>query len=508
MPIVLFLTAALALFAHPVSAQTGATLSGVVQDTTGGVLPGATVTVLQIATSTTREALAGAEGRFTVAGLAPGEYQVRSTLPGFRPLVRTGIQLTVGENASIVLVLEVGAAEAVTVTGGASLVNTRSAELSYLVDQRTIAQIPVNGRNYTDLMSLLPGVTPFPNRDNGSVVAHGLSMSVNGQNPRSNVYLLDGTLLNDFTNGPAGSAAGTALGMDTVQEFRLESNSYSAQYGRGLGGQVNAITKSGTNRFTGTAFEFHRNESLDAKNYFDVDGKPDFMRNQFGGTLGGPIAKDQLFFFVGYEALLETLGRTIVTTVPDDNARLGILPDVTIPVNPAVAPYLNEFPRANGENLGGGLARFTFPFDQRLDQHFVQARVDAALSGGAQLFGRYTFDDAEQRLPTDYPQFPRSFVSRNQFGTAEYRQALSPSLFHTVRFGYSRTRIGQAVEANTSQPLGAFVPGHSVYKSCCACARKVWNLRKAYRRFAFLLSRVQRNEPSLSDSPRESSVIP
>ena len=139
-------------------------------------------------------------------------------------------------------------------------------------------------------MSLQPMVNPFPHRDNGSVVAHGLAMSVNGQDPRANVYLLDGTLLNDFTNGPAGSAAGTALGMETVREFRVESNGYSAEFGRNVGGQINAITKSGSNRFDGSIFEYHRNDVLDARNHFDVGAKPDFTRNQYGGTLGGPIA--------------------------------------------------------------------------------------------------------------------------------------------------------------------------------------------------------------------------
>src|SRR5688572_13961748 len=315
---------ALLLTAAPALAQTGATLAGTVTDVTGGVLPAATIIVRNVATGATRQAVTGDDGRFTIAALPAGDYEVRSELKGFRPLVRSGIALTVGENAALILKLEVGATDAVTVTGATSQVNTRTSELSFLVDQRTIAQIPVNGRNYTDLMSLLPGVTPFAHRDNGSVVAHGTAMSVNGQDPRANVYLLDGTLLNDFTNGPAGSAASTALGMDTVQEFRLESNSYSAQFGRNLGGQINAITKSGTNQFAASVFEFHRNEKLDARNYFDVGEKPDFMRNQFGGTLGGPLMKDRLFFFAGYEALIERLGRTIVTTVPDDNARMGI----------------------------------------------------------------------------------------------------------------------------------------------------------------------------------------
>lgn len=448
--------------AVPASAQTSASLSGLVRDA-DGVLPGATVIVRNVDTGVVRQTVVGENGRYTVDGLPSGRYDVRAELTGFKPGVREGVVLTVGENRSLDFTLQLGLNTQVIVDVIESPVNVRTPELSYLVDQQTMASIPVNGRNFTDLMSLLPAVNPFPHRDNGSVVAHGLAMSVNGQDPRANVYLLDGTLLNDFTNSPAGSAAGTALGMDTVREFRVESNTYSAQFGRNIGGQINAITKSGTNRFSGSIFEFHRNDAFDAKNYFDTGDKPDFVRNQFGGTAGGALRQDRAFYFIGYEALLENLGRTVVTTVPDDNARLGLLPgQAPITISPLTQPYLNEFPVANGESLGGGLARYTFPFDQKLTQHFIQGRVDAVLRNGAQAFVRYTFDDAEQRLPTDFPQFPRSFVSQNHFATAEYKQALSNTVFHTARFGFSRTRIGQQVEANTAQLLPEFVPGRGL----------------------------------------------
>jgi hypothetical protein len=448
--------------AVPASAQTSASLSGLVRDA-DGVLPGATVIVRNVDTGVVRQTVVGENGRYTVDGLPSGRYDVRAELTGFKPGVREGVVLTVGESRSLDFTLQLGLNTQVTVDVIESPVNVRTPELSYLVDQQTMASIPVNGRNFTDLMSLLPAVNPFPHRDNGSVVAHGLAMSVNGQDPRANVYLLDGTLLNDFTNSPAGSAAGTALGMDTVREFRVESNTYSAQFGRNIGGQINAITKSGTNRFSGSIFEFHRNDAFDARNYFDTGDKPDFVRNQFGGTAGGALRQDRAFYFIGYEALLENLGRTVVTTVPDNNARLGLLPgQAPITISPLTLPYLNEFPVANGESLGGGLARYTFPFDQKLTQHFIQGRVDAVLPNGAQAFVRYTFDDAEQRLPTDFPQFPRSFVSQNHFATAEYKQALSNTVFHTARFGFSRTRIGQQVEANTAQLLPEFVPGRGL----------------------------------------------
>lgn len=449
------------------AAQTSGTLSGRAIDASGAVVPGVTISARHLERGVERAAVTDADGRFVLAALPIGVYDVRAELAGFKSVVRPGVALTVGEAVVLEFALEVGAlTEAVSVSGTAPAVNTRTGELSYLVDARAIENLPLNGRNYTDLAFLQPGVTPYPYRDGGSVVAHGLGMTVNGQDPRANVYLLDGTLLNDMTNGPAGSAAGTSLGTETVQEFRVETNAYGAEFGRMSGGQVNVITKSGTNTLGGTAYAFHRNDALDARNYFDVGAKPPFTRNQFGVTVGGPVRQDRLFFFAGYEGLRENLGRTITSAVPDANTRLGLLPDpanrgqfLNVGVNAAVAPYLNEYPLPNGANLGDGTALHSFQFDQRLNQDFFQGRVDYNISTGSQFFARYTVDDADQRLPLDYPQFPRAFVSRNQFLTVELKQAYSRNLLGTYRGGYSRTRVGQGIEANTSLP--AFVPGRA-----------------------------------------------
>ena len=456
LPIVALLS--LCLAPRSADAQTSATLVGIVQDAQGGRLPGVTVRVREVATGAARDLVTDGEGRFVAATLSAGEYELRAALEGFRPLIQTGLRLTVGESAAVTLVLQVGNAEEITVRGTTG-VGTQTGDLSYLTDQRTIEQVPVNGRNYTDLMQLVPGVNAFPHRDNGSVVAHGLALSVNGQNPRTNTYLLDGTLQNDFTNSPASSAAGTALGMETIREFRLASNSYSAEYGRSAGGQVNVLTKSGSNLVSGSGFWFHRNDALDARNYFDTGEEPAFRRHQTGGTLGGPLRQDRLFFFAGFEGLYENLGRTVVTTVPDDQARQGILPTGPVAISPNTLPYLLEFPTANGPSLGGGLAQHRFGFDQRLQQNFLQGRIDAVPSAGSQFFVRYTLDKANQDLPTDYPQFPRAFLSTNQFLTAEYRRALSGSTFGTARVGFSRTHIAQTVESNTTQAVTAFVPG-------------------------------------------------
>jgi len=454
----------LTAFTTLASAQTTATLAGSILDPSGRTLPGVQLTLRQPSTGLSRSAVTGNDGRFVVAGISAGQYELHAELPGFRAVTRTGILVTVGEVVQLPpLTLEVGGVqESVTVTTTAARVNTQTSELSYLVGEQTVASLPLNGRNYTDLTLLQPGVLAYPSRDGGSVVAHGLGMSVNGQDYRSNVYLLDGTLLNDFTNGPAGSAAGTALGVESIQEFRVEANAYSAEYGRNFGGQINVITKSGSNAVRGSAYEFHRNDALDAANYFDVAGKPDFTRNQFGGAAGGPLVRDRLFYFVGYEALRENLGKTISSFVPDDNARLGILPDGPAVISDAVRPYLNAIPAANGPSIGSGLATHTFGFDQTVDQNFLQARVDYQAGAAHQFFGRYSYDDVDQELPTDYPQFPRSFISTNQFATFEYRNVLSSRTFQTARFGYSRTRVGQNVAANLASPLPPFVEGRAL----------------------------------------------
>jgi hypothetical protein len=456
---------AFVLFAFvAINAQTTSTITGTVTDPKSNVMPGVQMTARHLETGLTKTFTTDSEGRFTFIGMPVGRYEMRAEMKGFKPLVRPSINVTVGEEAKVNFQLEIQSPEeTVTITDDTALVNTQTSEVSYLVGERAIQELPLNGRNYLDLAYLQPGVIAYPHRDTGSVVAHGIGISINGQDPRSNVYLLDGTPQNDFTNGPAGSAAGTSLGVDTIKEFRVEVNSYSAEFGRNSGGQINAITKSGTNNFNGTAYWFHRNDNFDARNFFDGAKVPEFKRNQFGGNIGGPIKQDKLFFFTGYEGLRENLGRTIQTVVPDLNARNGIVPGgAPVTVNPNVRPYLDQFPLPNGENLGGGLARYNFGFAQTIDQNFFQSRIDYIYNDYHQFFARYTFDDADQALPTDFPQFPRSFISRNQFFTGEYRQTISPNTFNTFRFSFARTRVGQNVEANVPSSLQPFVPGRTL----------------------------------------------
>ncbi|HEX8502650.1 MAG TPA: TonB-dependent receptor [Pyrinomonadaceae bacterium] len=476
--------ALLLLFAPAAAlAQTTSTLAGDVRDSNGAAVPGTEVTATSLETGRASTTVSDAEGRYTFAGLPVGPYEVRAAKKEFKPSRFERINLTVNETATLDIRMEAaGVAEEVTVTSDAELVNTRTPELSFLVGERAMRELPLNGRNYTDLALLQPGVIAYPHRDTGSVVAHGVGMSINGQDPRSNVYLLDGTPQNDFTNGPAGSAAGTTLGLETIREFRVETNAYSAEYGRNFGGQVNAVSKSGSNAFHGSLYEFHRNDNLDARNFFDPERKPEFRRNQFGGSAGGPVKKDRLFFFAGYESLRENLGRTVRTVTPDLDARAGVVtrcavtppagqacPEANVvrtnvAVSPVIRPFLDAFPLPNlgAPRVAGNLAAYTFGFDQRVRQSFVQGRLDYNRSERDQFFGRYTLDAADQLLPTDFPQFPRTFFSRNQFFTGEYRRTLSASTLNTFRLNFGRTRVGQNVQANLASPLPEFVPGRGI----------------------------------------------
>lgn len=433
-------------------------------------MQGANVTVTSAETGAVRKAVTDRDGAYLIASLPAGAMEVRAEASGFRPLVRKGIQLTINDSVHLDLELAVGALDQeVTVVAGAGQVNTATAELGYLVSEKSMRELPLNGRNYTDLALLHPGVVAFPNRDGGSVVAHGLGMSINGQDPRSNTYLIDGTPQNDFTNGPAGSAAGTVLGVESIREFRVEVNNYSAEFGRNSGGQINVLTKSGTNDLHGSLYSFHRNDNMDARNFFDPSKRPEFKRNQYGVSLGGPLRKNQDFFFFNFEGLRDRLGRTILSQVPDNDARRGILPDparpgqtITVPIHPNVVPFLNEIPRPNGGSRGGGLADYSFGFSQNVNQEYVQGRYDRNFGSNGQLFARYTFDDAVQQLPTDFPQFPREFLSKNQFLTTEYRHVLSPSTLFHVRGSFSRTTTFQNVQVNTGTQLPEFVPGRGM----------------------------------------------
>jgi hypothetical protein len=436
---------ALAAAADPAVAQlTSATLAGTVRDQTGAVLPGAAVTVADEETNAVRDTLTDGAGTFTIAGLSPGSYSVRAALTGFSTDIRRGVVLTVGQQASVGLTLRIGATtETVEVAGGAAFVDLRSSALSAVVSEHVIEELPLNGRNFISLAMLQPGVSVFLDRP-ATNNSGGLELHINGAPARSNSYLLDGANVRSFYGVGIMTAAETSLGVETVQEFRVVTNSFSADYGRSMGGVINVVTKSGGNDLRGSGFEFHRNSALDARNFFDpVSGPPPFTRNQYGCSLGGPIVRDRTFFFAGGEWLRDRLSVTQVLNVPSAAARAGALGAIS----PAIAPYLALYPVANGPDLGGGVARYSYVARQPTDERFLQGRIDHTLLPSGHLFVRYTHDRATRVAPLTFESFTNRSASTVSPLTVEQRQVLSPRLLNTVRFSYSRLLFGNTVPA-------------------------------------------------------------
>src|SRR3989475_7180519 len=230
-----------------------------------------------------------------------------------------------------------------------------------VVTDKEIRDLPLNGRSFQQLALLQTGVTSALSAGNDVVGGRTPKISMNGARPEQNNFLLDGTDINNVYNKTPGSSAGVLLGVEAVLEFQVLTNAYSAEFGRSAGGVINAVTRSGANAMHGSGFEFYRNSTLDAKNYFDPKDKPtpDFYRHQFGAVAGGPIVKDRTFYFGAFESLIERFGVTGLTAGPDDNARLGILPSGPVTLHPLIPQYLDTlFPHANRRSLGGCAAEY------------------------------------------------------------------------------------------------------------------------------------------------------
>lgn len=462
---------------------TAGTVSGTVRDSTGAVLPGATVTLKNTDTGTTRKAISDAAGRYSAPQLSLGSYEITAEAPGFQTVVRSGISLTVGREALVDFTLEVGTvSQQITVTGEAPLVESTNATVADLVSEKTMREIPLNGRSFTDLTQLQPGVVT----DLGviqNVFSGGGRSVINGARPQQSLYLLDGTdIVSPYQNLAPVSVMNQTLGVDTVREFTVIQNNYGAQYGRAIGGVVNAVTRSGTNTVHGSAFEFLRNSAVDSKNFFDSPSSPipPFKRNQFGATLGGPIRRDRSFFFFSYEGLRERLGITDVATVLSDETRAGQITGCpaslrdcskdqriitgTVAINPNIVPIINLIPRANGSRyLQGGVQEYFGTRNQPGGENYAMFRLDHRLSDQDSLFGRMTIDNSHRFQP-GFQFFPDgSRPSLNDTGAYSYltlgwTRVMSASLLNVARFGLVRNNNRECLCIGETQKLADTFP--------------------------------------------------
>src|SRR5487761_890498 len=463
------------LLAAPVYGQVvGATMSGVVSDPSGAVIPKAMVSIKNTATGITTNVTTNSAGLYTAPNLIPGPYEVTVSAPGFQTEARTGITLTVGAQQELNVTMRVGqTTQTVSVSGQAPTVQLASSTLSGVVNSTTVRNLPLNGRDWTQLATLQPGVNSVPTQaPNGTNTVranrgYGNQMSISGTRPQENNYLIDGISVVDYSGGAPGSSAGISLGVDAIGEFSVLTANYSAQYGRTAGGIVNAITRSGTNQFHGDAYEFLRNNALDARNFFDA-GRPPFRRNQFGASIGGPIQKDKMFFFADYEGLRQALGITNVNNVPSPAARSGTIntlqPDgtittATVAVNPLVQPFLGFYPLPNGP-LNGPLnntGEFTVATNNITTENFVTGRVDRKLSDKDSMFGTYLFDKAGNQAPDPLNTWIFGNDSKRQMVAAEETHVDNPSMVNTARCGFYRVVALSNESVKVINPLASQV---------------------------------------------------
>jgi hypothetical protein len=493
----------------------GATLSGTVTDASGAAVPNAHVSIRNTATDVAREVTADAAGFYTAPNLLPGNYEVRFSAAGFSTQVNSSVDLTVGAQQVLNATLRVGQiSQQVTVSTEAPTVELASSALNAVVESPTIVGLPLNGRSWTDLANLQPGVAgvetqvAFGDSGRGNR-GFGAQIIVSGARPTQNNYRLDGISLNDYSNGGPGSVLGGNLGVDAVEEFSVLTSNFSAEYGKTSGGVVNAISRAGTNQLHGNAYEFLRNSALDARNFFDPATIPPFHRNQFGASIGGPIRKEKTFFFGDYEGIRQSKGVGRLDTVPSLAAR-GIAPGGTTPsqvavvggsplplsgpcpppndpnvppgncvsdpvthINNLVLPYLNMYPLPNGPAIPGtDQAEYTFVGHRIVTEDFFTIRVDHHFSQNDSVFGTYMFDRTPFTSDEPLGVVLLGALTKRQLVSVEETHTFNQDFVNTVRLGFNRDTV------NNNNPVAAILPAaadHSLaaipgrYATACLC---------------------------------------
>ncbi len=455
----------------PVFASTSATITGRVTDQQGLVVPGAQVQATNILTNISYAGETNEDGLYRISNLPPGEYRVIVQKQGFASIAKPGVELHVQDAITLNFSMQVGSiTQTVTVEAGAPLINTESAAVSTVVDRHFVENLPLNGRSFQTLIQLTPGVVFTP----ASFTSPG-QFSVNGQRASANQFMVDGVAANISVSPVAGlsQTAGGALpgvsilggtnnlvSVDAMQEFRIQTSSYAPEFGRTPGAQISIATRSGTNEFHGTLFEYFRNDVLDANDWFANQSglpKPKERQNDFGGVLSGPIIRNRTFFFVSYEGQRLRLPRTGLTTVPSQSARQS--------ASATIRPYLDAYPLPNGADLGNGQAEFNATFSDEAKLDATSVRIDHRLRDKVNLFGRYS------HAPSDLVQRGGSggFASLNSISRSRIKtQTLTlgtnwlvlANLNNEFRFNYSHNSGSNRVKLDTFG--GAVVPPDSI----------------------------------------------
>ena len=466
--VVLALSLVLTLFpAAKLAAQVGTgTISGVVTDSSGAVLPGASVAITNNETGVVTSLRTNEQGHYIAPDLIVGVYEVKAAKAGFQTQVFKQVRLTVGNNAVVDCKLPVGQElTTITVEIGTTQVDTTTSEISAQINREQMENLPLNGRNFEQLILLAPGVQSVTTGTNNSFYGRENSYSIAGSRPEGQELLLDGATIQGFWGHGAGnSIIGTSLGVEGIGEFQILTNSYSARFG-GSGSVMNATTRSGSNAFHGSVYDFLRNSALDARDYFNSQGRQDpFRQNQFGGSLGGPMVKDKMFFFANYEAVRRLLGETVIGFVPNDNTRQGIVPcsyapdlacnpngTATVPLSPASQAILSLYPGAGTPAVPGSpFVQISLNGSQPANEDYVNVRWDYHPSDKDTIFARYIIDNGSLLEPFASPLglYPEQSKGRNQYVTLGSTKILTPSLVNDARFSFVRTNMRALTSAS------------------------------------------------------------
>ena len=443
---------------HVLSAQsTSASLTGRVTDQSKAVITGAKIAGINTGTGVEYDTASNASGDYDLPDLPPGTYRLEIEKTGFKKLIKPDVVLHVQDALEIDFEMTVGSVtESITVEGGAPLVNTESATVSTVVDRTFADNLPLNGRSFQTLIMLAPGVvvTTTAFDDQGQ-------FSVNGQRGDANYFTVDGVSADFGVTGyfplvqagggalPAFSAQGgtnSLVSADAMEEFRIQTSSFAPEFGRTPGGQVSIVTRSGTNAFHGTAFDYFRNDVLDANDWFNgYTNNPPLPKaqerqNDFGGVLGGPIVRDKAFFFFSYEGLRLRQPSTQETAVPDPGSRQN--------APASIQPFLNAFPIANGAELGNGLAQFNASYSDPSSLDATSIRADQVINDKTTLFGRYDYSpsNVDERAPSGFSVLStREIVSSSlQTLTLGLNQRVTQHLSNEFRANYGNQRVAEA----------------------------------------------------------------
>lgn len=454
--------------ALPLAAQEASSLYGELTDASDGAVDQASTKLINEESGAVRHTVTNRQGHYVFVQLPAGTYQLAVRKNGFQTAIRRGITLTVGQSATVNLQLKVGEEwQQITVTENAPMVASAMDQSSGVVTGSSIRNLPLNGRSYDQLLTLNPEIANYTSQKNNATPGISNSAVANlfaasGRRPQENLFLLDGV---EYTgsaeiNMTPGGTSGELLGVDAIREFNVLTDTYSAEYGKRPGAQVLIVNRSGTNDFHGSAYEFLRNNWLDARNFFDGNTVPGFERDQFGGSLGGALVKDHTFLFGDYEGLRQRLALTDVTLVPDNNARTGFINGHFYGVTPEAAHLLALWPVPNGRELGNGIAQAFSNPNQTIREDFGATRLDQILSAKDTLSVSYTVDDSADRTPTQNPFSLDVESLREQVTTLRETHVFSPNVVNTARVGFSRASYFYTGEPAVDAP--PFITGKQV----------------------------------------------